>query len=152
MFTYYVNDANSELFCEITTVGGIANSLLYSWNLKKKKKCCKLNELWECDLLKSIHVQLSDALVFKPQNLCALLHPWWRLRNIIRENRLDSDSPHALSQLIIVSRITKKDICSVHVQWKKNKKSSHNSQWWKVMASWWRSRSYPVCFFMIPLG
>lgn len=72
------------------------------------------------DIFKSIPVQLSDALVFKPmRSTPSLMKP---VRSIIRENRLDPGSPHALSQLIIVSRITKKkhshaqSICSELVQ------------------------------------
>lgn len=55
------------------------------------------------------------------------------LRNIIRENRLDSDSPHALGQLIIVSRITKKSshaqtsVQRLYSEKRTKKKWSHNS-------------------------
>lgn len=79
-------------------------------------------------------MQLSDAIVFKfVRSTPSLMKP---VRSIIRENRLDPDSPHALSQLIIVSRITKnkrsytvrlfRDFTMIKEQ--KKKKWSHNSQ------------------------
>lgn len=62
----------------------------------------------DCDLLKSIRatVRCFSVQTLKPvRSTPSLMKPE---RSIIRENRLDPDSPCALSQLIIVSRITKK--------------------------------------------